>query len=207
MAATLRELRGRIRSAGSIKKITKAQELIATSRICQGAGARSGSSAVLRRDHQHADRARGCQCAGPPAARRAGVAQARRCARRVLRPWALRGLQRQRAAAVRRALLAAARRGQDSRDLRGGSKGAGLLQLPSARGEGVVDRLLRAADLRAGPRDRRRPRLGLHGRRRRRGRGRGRRRHPGCRRNPHRLHAVQVDALAVGRSPCGSLRW
>ncbi|MCW2555602.1 MAG: hypothetical protein JWR78_5383, partial [Mycobacterium sp.] len=30
MAATLRELRGRIRSAGSIKKITKAQELIAT---------------------------------------------------------------------------------------------------------------------------------------------------------------------------------
>jgi F-type H+-transporting ATPase subunit gamma len=33
MAATLRELRGRIRSARSIKKITKAQELIATSRI------------------------------------------------------------------------------------------------------------------------------------------------------------------------------
>jgi F-type H+-transporting ATPase subunit gamma len=35
MAATLRELRGRIRSAGSIKKITKAQEMIATSRIGQ----------------------------------------------------------------------------------------------------------------------------------------------------------------------------
>ncbi|MEQ6322893.1 F0F1 ATP synthase subunit gamma [Mycobacterium canetti] len=35
MAATLRELRGRIRSAGSIKKITKAQELIATSRIAR----------------------------------------------------------------------------------------------------------------------------------------------------------------------------
>jgi F-type H+-transporting ATPase subunit gamma len=33
MAATLRELRGRIRSAGSIKKITKAQEMIAASRI------------------------------------------------------------------------------------------------------------------------------------------------------------------------------
>ncbi len=33
MAATLRELRGRIRSAVSIRKITKAQELIATSRI------------------------------------------------------------------------------------------------------------------------------------------------------------------------------
>ena len=38
MAATLRELRGRIRSASSIKKITKAQELIATSRIAKGAG-------------------------------------------------------------------------------------------------------------------------------------------------------------------------
>ncbi|MDT5197225.1 MAG: F-type H+-transporting ATPase subunit gamma [Mycobacterium sp.] len=35
MAATLRELRARIRSAGSIKKITKAQELIATSRIAK----------------------------------------------------------------------------------------------------------------------------------------------------------------------------
>jgi F-type H+-transporting ATPase subunit gamma len=35
MPATLRELRGRIRSAGSIKKITKAQELIATSRIAK----------------------------------------------------------------------------------------------------------------------------------------------------------------------------
>jgi F-type H+-transporting ATPase subunit gamma len=35
VAATLRELRGRIRSAGSIKKITKAQELIATSRIAK----------------------------------------------------------------------------------------------------------------------------------------------------------------------------
>jgi len=35
MAATLRELRGRIKSASSIKKITKAQELIATSRIAK----------------------------------------------------------------------------------------------------------------------------------------------------------------------------
>jgi F-type H+-transporting ATPase subunit gamma len=35
MAATLRELRGRIRSAQSIKKITKAQEMIATSRIAK----------------------------------------------------------------------------------------------------------------------------------------------------------------------------
>jgi len=43
MAATLRELRGRIRSAGSIKRITKAQELIATSRIAR-AQARVGAA-------------------------------------------------------------------------------------------------------------------------------------------------------------------
>src|SRR5690606_38887031 len=35
MGGTLSERRGRIRSAGSIKKITKAQELIATSRIAK----------------------------------------------------------------------------------------------------------------------------------------------------------------------------
>jgi F-type H+-transporting ATPase subunit gamma len=35
MPATLRQLRGRIKSAGSIKKITKAQEMIATSRIAK----------------------------------------------------------------------------------------------------------------------------------------------------------------------------
>src|SRR5271165_5385140 len=35
MVATLRELRGRIRSAESIKKITKAQEMIASSRIAR----------------------------------------------------------------------------------------------------------------------------------------------------------------------------
>src|SRR5690606_10626441 len=35
MGATLRELRGRIQTAGSIKKITKAQELIVTSRIAK----------------------------------------------------------------------------------------------------------------------------------------------------------------------------
>ena len=52
MAATLRELRGRIRSAGSIKKITKAQELIATSRIGRAqarlASARPYASEITR---------------------------------------------------------------------------------------------------------------------------------------------------------------
>lgn len=52
MAATLRELRGRIRSAGSIKKITKAQELIATSRIGRAQArlqaARPYASAITR---------------------------------------------------------------------------------------------------------------------------------------------------------------
>ena len=76
MAATLRELRGRIRSAGSIKKITKAQELIATSRIAKAQARVAGGPAVRRRDHQHAHRPRERQRAGSPAARRAGEPEA-----------------------------------------------------------------------------------------------------------------------------------
>jgi F-type H+-transporting ATPase subunit gamma len=52
MAATLRELRGRIRSAGSIKKITKAQELIATSRIAK-AQARVEAARPYNREITH----------------------------------------------------------------------------------------------------------------------------------------------------------
>jgi F-type H+-transporting ATPase subunit gamma len=52
MAATLRELRGRIRSAGSIKKITKAQELIATSRIAK-AQARVAAARPYDREITH----------------------------------------------------------------------------------------------------------------------------------------------------------
>ena len=71
MAATLRELRGRIRSAGSIKKITKAQEMIATSRIAKAQARVQAARPYDRRDHQHAHRARECQRAGSSAARRA----------------------------------------------------------------------------------------------------------------------------------------
>ena len=132
MAATLRELRGRIRSAGSIKKITKAQELIATSRIAKAQARVAGGSALLHRDHQHAHRAGGCQRAGPPAAGRAGVTQAGRRAGRVLRPWAVRRLQRQRAAAAEELFALLREEGKEPGDLRRRSKGAGLLQLPSA---------------------------------------------------------------------------
>lgn len=52
MAATLRELRGRIRSASAIKKITKAQELIATSRIVK-AQARVEQSRPYAREITH----------------------------------------------------------------------------------------------------------------------------------------------------------
>ena len=52
MAATLRELRGRIRSAGSIKKITKAQEMIATSRIAK-AQARVSAARPYDREITH----------------------------------------------------------------------------------------------------------------------------------------------------------
>ena len=56
MAATLRELRGRIRSAGSIKKITKAQELIATSRIVK-AQARVEVWRTEQANNRHQERA------------------------------------------------------------------------------------------------------------------------------------------------------
>ena len=54
MAATLRELRGRIRSAGSIKKITKAQEMIATSRIGKAQARLQSARPYAFRDHPHA---------------------------------------------------------------------------------------------------------------------------------------------------------
>ena len=71
MAATLRELRGRIRSAGSIKKITKAQEMIATSRIGKAQArleaARPYSDEITRDAHHARRRSR----SGPSVAGRA----------------------------------------------------------------------------------------------------------------------------------------
>ena len=108
MAATLRELRGRIRSAGSIKKITKAQELIATSRIAK-AQARVEAARPYAEEitNMLTDLASASALDHPLLVERENP-EAGGCAGGVFRPRPVRRLQRQRAAAGRGAVLAAA---------------------------------------------------------------------------------------------------
>ena len=79
MAATLRELRGRIRSAGVDQEDHQGPGADRDLAYRQGAGPSRGGSALRPRDHQHAHRTRERQRAGPPVAgrtrdpRRAGV--------------------------------------------------------------------------------------------------------------------------------------
>ena len=201
MAATLRELRGRIRSAGSIKKITKAQELIATSRIAKAQARVQAARPYDREITNMLTELASASALDHPLLvarenpRRAGGAGGD------VGPGAVRRLQRQRLPAVRGAVLAAALGGQGARPLRRRPESAGLLQLPQLGCHRVMDRLLRAARLRerAGDRvDVGRRLHGGYGRRRRRSRG-GRR--PRRRRTAHRVHRVQVDAVAVGDRP------
>ena len=65
----------------------------------------------------------------------------------------------------------------------------------------VVDRLFRAARLRERAGDRVDFGRRVHGGRRRRRRRSRSGRHPRCRRTAHRVHRVQVDAVAVGGRP------
>ena len=145
MAATLRELRGRIRSAGSIKKITKAQEMIATSRIAKAQArvqaARPYAVEITTCSPNSGERQR----AGPSAAGRAREPEAGRRAGGVLGPRSLRCVQLQRVPARPRSSSRCCGRRARARRLRGGPKGAELLQLPQLGYHRVVDRLLRAA--------------------------------------------------------------
>ena len=113
MAATLRELRGRIRSAGSIKKITKAQELIATSRIAKAQARVEAARPYATEITNMLTELASASALDHPLLVERESPEAGGCAGRVVRPRAVRRLQRQRAAAVRGALRAAARRGQD----------------------------------------------------------------------------------------------
>ena len=148
MAATLRELRGRIRSAQSIKKITKAQEMIATSRIAKAQArveaARPYAAEITNMLTNLADAA----ALGPSAARRAREPQAGCCVGGLIRPRSVRRLQRQRVPPVRGAVLPAARGRQDADPLRRRPESGELLQLPQLGHHRVVDRFLREAGLR-----------------------------------------------------------
>ena len=159
MAATLRELRGRIRSAGSIKKITKAQETDRDVANRQGAGPGRGGAALLQRDHQHAHRAGGRQRAGSPAAGRAGVdPSGRQC-------WWCRRTAGSAAGTTRTCLRRSEElfsllreEGKEPVIYAVGRKALGYYSFRERDRRRVVDRLLRAADLRAGSGDRRHPR-------------------------------------------------
>jgi len=113
MAATLRELRGRIRSAGSIKKITKAQELIATSRIAKAQSRLRSGPPLCRRDHPDAHHVGRRGRARPSVARRASGTEAGRRPGGFLRPWPVWRLQLQRLSPFRGVVFAAAVRRQD----------------------------------------------------------------------------------------------
>ena len=148
MAATLRELRGRIRSAGSIKKITKAQELIATSRI-----GRAQNRLQAARPYAFEITAMLTTLAAEAALdhpllvereepKRAGVLVV------YVRPWAVWRVQLQRVPPRRGAVLPDAAGGQDADRLRRRPKGAELLPVPQLEDHRVVERLLRATHVR-----------------------------------------------------------
>ena len=130
MAATLRELRGRIKSAGSIKKITKAQELIATSRIAKAQArveaARPYSAEIT---DMLTNLAAESALDHPLLVARKNP---KRAAVLVVSSdrGSVRCLQRQSAAPLRGTLRAAARGGQDPGALRGRPEGVELLHLP-----------------------------------------------------------------------------
>ena len=156
MAATLRELRGRIRSAGSIKKITKAQELIATSRIAK-AQARVEAARPYDREitNMLTELASASALDHPLLVERENPKRAA-----VLVVSSDRGLcGAYNANVLRRSeeLFSLLREeGKKPVLYVVGRKASGLLQLPQLGGDRVVDRLLRAAHLRERAGDRRR---------------------------------------------------
>ena len=157
MGAQQRVFRQRISAVRSTKKITKAMELIAASRIVK-AQQRVAESHALRRGHhrdghdrgeQLVDRARAHHGAGEPRpGGRAGHHQRPRTGRR---------LQQQRAPGGGAAHGPAARRGHGPRAVRRRAQGCCLLPVPQPGDGAELDRLLRAAAVRERQGDRRHP--------------------------------------------------
>ena len=109
MAATLRELRGRIRSAGSIKKITKAQELIATSRMPKAQNRLESARPYAFEITRMLTTLAGEAALDHPLLVERAEPETGRCAGGVLGPRSVRRVQRQRLPSLRGAVLAAAR--------------------------------------------------------------------------------------------------
>ena len=183
MGAQLRVYKRRIRAVTATKKITKAMEMIAASRIVKAQRkvaasmpyatelTRAVTAVATGSNTKHAlttEVEAPMPCRGPAHHERP------RSGRRLL-------LERHQAGGA--AHRAAARRGQGGRHVHRRPQGSGLLRLPRAQGRGVVDRLHRQPGLR-----RRQARRGAADRGHPDGDGRGRRR-----RAAHRLHGIRVD--------------
>ena len=198
MAVSLREYRARIKSTESMKKITRAMELIAASRIIK-AQQRAQAAAPYARELTRAVSAVATysNVDHPLTTEEENPTRAA-----VLIVTSDRGLAGAYSSSVlkeaERLARAAPRRGQGDRHLHRRPQGRGVLQVPPAPGRAVVDRLLRPAVVRRGRRDRPDP-----DRRVRQGAGRGGRRRRGAR----RLHAVPVDAdPGAHRDPAAAAR-
>ena len=193
MGAQLRVYRRRIRSVQSTKKITKAMELIAASRIVKAQARMNGGQPVRRGAHPRPGRARAGHDAQAPDAHRRREPAAGRHPAGHQRPRAGRRVQRQRDQARQRARRAELE--GDGREVVRyviGRKGVGVLQLPAHRAGRVVDRVLRAAELRRRPRGRPR-RSGSRCAATSRGRGR---RQPGI----DELYVVYTQFENIGRA-------
>ena len=152
MAGQVRVLRRRIRTTASTKKITKAMELVATSRIAKAqervaasqpyaraiTGVLTALASTANIDH-------------PLLAPRPTITPGRRPADHE-RPWSVRRLQRQRHQDRRAAHLAPARRRQAGRAVRDRPQGRRLLPVPQparSSGAGPASRSSRASRTRA----------------------------------------------------------
>ena len=201
MGAQLRVYRRRIASVTATKKITRAQELIATSRIVQGAAAGRGVHPVRAGDHPGDLGGRLALEREAPADRRArGPA---RCAAIVL-VTADRGFAgAYNSAAIKQAeqlvdLLRRAR-ARKSSGTSIGRKGAAYYRFRGYRtGRGLV-RLLRQPAVRRRGRGRRTSLIDATSTKGARGRRRGR--------AARGLHRVRLDAHPERRRPRGSCRW
>src|SRR5690349_14371985 len=152
MAVSLREYRARIKSTESMKKITRAMELIAASRIIK-AQQRAQQAAPYARELSRAVSAVATYSnvdhpltTEPESPTRAAVLIVTSDRGRLLLQRAQGGRAARRAAALGR---------QDGLDLHRRSQGGGVLPLPPAADRAVVDRVLRPADVRRRAHDRR----------------------------------------------------
>ena len=208
MAATLRELRGRIRSAGSIKKITKAQELIATSRIAKAQARVQAARPYADRDHQHAHRAGECQRAGSPAARRSGRTRSAPAFWWCPRTAGCAAHTTPTCSAPSEELFALLRdEGKEPVVYVIGRKALGYYNFRQREVTESWTGFSERPTYDQGTRDRRHPGDGVHVRCRRRRRRRRRGRHPRRRRAAHRLHASSGRCCRRRPRHAGSRRW